>query len=108
MYAGKIVEAAVADEVFGDPRHPYTLGLLNSIPRMDRPVGARLVPIEGMPPDLIDDNPGCPFAPRCTFRVDRCAAQSPDLAVVPGSNGVPHRAACWVDVRTAGRTEASA
>src|SRR5262249_17420432 len=57
MYAGRIVEAASVDAAFGDPRHPYTLGLLNSVPRLDRPLGAELVPIEGLPPDLIDQTP---------------------------------------------------
>jgi peptide/nickel transport system ATP-binding protein/oligopeptide transport system ATP-binding protein len=105
MYAGKIVEAADVDNAFGDSRHPYTLGLLNSVPRIDRPLGARLVPIEGMPPDLVAEKVGCPFAPRCTFRVERCALEAPSLAPVLGGQ-TEHRAACWVDVR--GRAGATA
>ena len=103
MYAGKIIESAEVDESFGDPRHPYTLGLLNSVPRIDRPIGAELVPIEGMPPDLIAVPPGCPFAPRCVFRLPECTEIVPPLEIVPGAQiGLfPHRAACIVDVRTA-------
>jgi oligopeptide transport system ATP-binding protein len=105
MYAGRIVEAADVDQAFLDSRHPYTLGLLNSIPRIDRPLGARLVPIEGMPPDLVAKPVGCSFAPRCTFRVERCGLEAPGLApVVEGQ--AEHRAACWVDVR--GRAPAAA
>jgi oligopeptide transport system ATP-binding protein len=100
MYAGKIVEAAPVDDAFADPRHPYTLGLLGSIPRIDRPFGAKLTPIEGMPPDLIDDSGGCAFAPRCLYCVERSLREAPPLLPVPGSE-VDHRAACWVDVRTA-------
>jgi oligopeptide transport system ATP-binding protein len=107
MYAGKIVEAADVDQAFGDSRHPYTLGLLNSVPRIDRPLGARLVPIEGMPPDLIAEPRGCSFAPRCTFRIERCGAEAPPLAAVPG--GAPgHSAACWVDVRRGAREAVAA
>ena len=62
MYAGYIVESAPAEELFANPRHPYTLGLLRSIPRIDEPRREKLIPIEGLPPDLIDAPPGCPFA----------------------------------------------
>jgi len=104
MYAGRVVETADVDAAFGDPRHPYTLGLLQSVPRLDRPLGASLIPIDGMPPDLIDDHPGCPFAPRCGYRVDRCIHELPPLMLVPGADPDavhPHMAACWVDVRRA-------
>ncbi len=95
MYAGKIVELANVRDLYYDPRHPYTLGLLNSIPRLDK-VGRRLEPIEGLPPDLLVEPQGCPFAPRCRFRTDRCFEEMPTLrAVEPG-----HEVACWVDVRT--------
>jgi oligopeptide transport system ATP-binding protein len=107
MYAGKIVEGADVDYAFGDSRHPYTLGLLNSVPRIDRPLGARLVPIEGMPPDLVAKPVGCSFAPRCTFRVERCAAEAPPLASVAEGRG-SHRAACWVDVRRGAREPVAA
>jgi oligopeptide transport system ATP-binding protein len=113
MYAGRIVETASVDAAFGDPRHPYTLGLLNSVPRLDRPLGERLVPIEGLPPDLIHETPGCPFAPRCPYRVERCLAEPPLEPVADGADGGhPHSAACWVDTRsavpTAGAGQASA
>jgi oligopeptide transport system ATP-binding protein len=94
MYAGYIVESAPADEVFAKPRHPYTLGLLRSIPRIDEPRKEKLIPIEGLPPDLIDAPVGCPFVPRCTYKVDRCVEENPSLEPVePG-----HSIACWVDV----------
>ncbi|HTD77756.1 MAG TPA: oligopeptide/dipeptide ABC transporter ATP-binding protein, partial [Chloroflexota bacterium] len=94
MYAGYIVETGTADELFHNPRHPYTLGLLKSIPRLDEPRKEKLVPIEGLPPDLVDPPPGCPFQPRCPYAVERCVPENPSLEpVVPG-----HRIACWVDV----------
>src|ERR671933_708732 len=77
MYAGFIVEEAPAEELFADPRHPYTLGLLRSVPRMDQPRRERLVPIEGLPPDLINLGRGCPFAPRCSYAVDRSEEENP-------------------------------
>jgi oligopeptide transport system ATP-binding protein len=104
MYAGRIVEAAVADDAFDDPRHPYTLGLLGSVPRIDSPLGAKLTPIEGMPPDLVDDHVGCPFAPRCVYCTERSRQERPPLMVVPDADpnvAHPHMAACWVDVRSA-------
>ncbi len=98
MYAGYIVETGTADEIFHNPRHPYTLGLLKSIPRLDEPRKEKLVPIEGLPPDLVDAPPGCPFQPRCPYAIERCVPENPSLEpVVPG-----HRIACWVDV-TGGR-----
>ncbi len=97
MYAGYIVEEAAVKELYGDPRHPYTLGLLDSIPRLDQRK-EKLTPIEGLPPDLIDPPPNCPFAPRCRFRIDRCLEENPALAPV----GPGHRIACWVDVQTGG------
>jgi len=92
MYAGKIVEQASARELYGDPRHPYTLGLLHSVPRLDQPRKAKLDPIEGQPPDLVRLPPGCSFRPRCRFAVDRCAAEVPPL--LPA--GDAHLSACWV------------
>jgi oligopeptide transport system ATP-binding protein len=94
MYAGQVVEDAPIDDIFADPRHPYTLGLLNSIPRLDRPVTTELVPIEGSPPDLVNRPSGCPFQPRCPFAVARSLEERPPLEEIrPG-----HRVACWVDV----------
>jgi oligopeptide/dipeptide ABC transporter ATP-binding protein len=97
MYAGRIIEQASAAELYANPRHPYTLGLLRSVPRLDEPRRARLAPIEGQPPDLTRLPPGCAFAPRCAYRVDRCA-EAPRLVPV-GAPG--HAAACWQSARLA-------
>jgi oligopeptide transport system ATP-binding protein len=94
MYAGYIVETGTVDEIFLNPRHPYTLGLLKSIPRLDEPRKEKLVPIEGLPPDLVDPPTGCPFQPRCPYAIEQCSPENPSLEpVLPG-----HRIACWVDV----------
>ena len=90
MYAGRIVERASAAELYANPRHPYTLGLLRSVPRLDEPRRARLAPIEGQPPDLTRLPPGCAFAPRCAYRVERCS-EAPPLAAVDEA----HSSACW-------------
>jgi oligopeptide/dipeptide ABC transporter ATP-binding protein len=92
MYAGRIVEQGTARDLYAHPRHPYTLGLLRSVPRLDAPRRARLDPIEGQPPDLSRLPPGCAFAPRCAFRVERCLAERPALHPV-GDDG--HVSACW-------------
>ena len=92
MYAGRIVERASARDLYRTPRHPYTLGLLKSVPRLDEPRRARLEPIEGQPPDLTRLGRGCAFAPRCTFRVERCEAEAPALVAVEGQS---HVSACW-------------
>ncbi len=98
MYAGYIVESGPNEDVFADPRHPYTLGLLGSLPRLDRK-GEKLFSIEGAPPDLRREPTGCPFAPRCMYRIERCLAHNPPL--MPVADGLPGRfIACWVDVRT--------
>ena len=95
MYAGFIIEEAPVKELYGDPRHPYTLGLLGSLPRLDETMHRRLVSIEGLPPDLLGLPPGCPFAPRCVYAMDRCHKENPPLeSVSPG-----HWKACWVDTR---------
>jgi len=99
MYAGQIAETASVDQTFADPRHPYTLGLLASVPRLDAPRGARLQPIPGVPPDLIDPLSGCPFFPRCPYSVERCVAVDPPLELVAPT----HWTACWVDTGTAPR-----
>ena len=92
MYAGRIIERGTARELYGNPRHPYTLGLLRSVPRLDEPRRERLAPIEGQPPDLTRLPPGCAFEPRCAFRVERCQVEAPALQSV-GGNG--HVSACW-------------
>ena len=102
MYAGKMIEMGRARQIYHDPRHPYTLGLLASVPRMDQPRGNRLVPIEGQPPDLTRLDNGCAFRPRCRFAADRCANEFPALDIVDDG----HSAACWRvdeigDLRTA-------
>ena len=91
MYAGRVIERAAARELYHNPKHPYTLGLLRSIPRLDQPRGERLEPIVGQPPDLTRLDDGCPFRPRCAFAVARCATSNPPLLDVGGE----HVSACW-------------
>jgi oligopeptide transport system ATP-binding protein len=79
MYAGKIVEQASVNELFEHPQHPYTLGLLKSIPRWDEARQAQLAAIEGQPPDMLRPPSGCPFHPRCSFVMDHCRQQMPPL-----------------------------
>jgi len=95
MYAGFIVERARVKDLYGDPRHPYTIGLLGSLPRLDEERPEKLATIEGLPPDLIELPPGCPFWPRCQYRIDKCTKEQPVLQPV----GPEHEIACWVDVR---------
>jgi len=97
MYAGRIVEEAPVRELYANPRHPYTMGLLGSIPRLDADRPEKLASIEGLPPDLIDYPKGCPFYARCRYRIDRCLEAVPPLESV----GVGHQSACYVDVTTA-------
>jgi len=82
MYAGKIVETGSAEQVYHNPHHPYTIGLLNSVPRMDLHRGKRLIPIEGQPPDLTRLDDGCSYRPRCRWAVDKCAQSVPPLESV--------------------------
>jgi len=95
MYAGFIIEEAPVKELYANPRHPYTLGLLGSLPRVDETEHRRLVSIEGLPPDLVGLPPGCPFAPRCVYAIERCRKENPPLESV----GPGHQKACWVDTR---------
>jgi oligopeptide transport system ATP-binding protein len=95
MYAGKIVESSSARELYANPRHPYTLGLLRSVPRLDEARRDKLVPIEGLPPDLANVPKGCSFYPRCSYHIERCLQEEPPLMLVDEK----HYAACWVDVR---------
>jgi len=106
MYAGKVVEYAAVDELFEDTRHPYTLGLLASLPEMDGEEQSELKTVRGSPPDLTNLPPGCPFAPRCDYVIDKCLSENP--AAIPveapirmdqNNEGPVHLAACWVDVR---------
>jgi len=94
MYAGHVVERAATRELFGRPRHPYTVGLLQSIPRLDEQGRGELVPIQGQPPDLSQEIPGCPFAPRCPNVLDRCRVEMPPLEQAPGA-AAGHEVACW-------------
>ena len=90
MYGGRIVETGPAREIYARPRHPYTIGLMASVPRLDQVAGSRLVPIEGQPPNLALLPPGCAFAPRCRRAVERCHSQRPPLV-----NSAPdHLSAC--------------
>jgi oligopeptide/dipeptide ABC transporter ATP-binding protein len=98
MYAGKIVERGTARELYARPRHPYTLGLLRSVPRLDEPRRARLDPIDGQPPDLTRLPAGCAFIARCAYRVERCQREIPPLAPVEGDG---HVTACWEAERLA-------
>ena len=93
MYAGRIVERGTAEEIFHHPKHPYTLGLMESMPRLDQAPGSRLTPIPGQPPDLSDPPPGCPFHPRCRFAEARCRSERPFLEQITDN----HWKACWVD-----------
>ncbi|HOL17791.1 MAG TPA: ABC transporter ATP-binding protein [Bacillota bacterium] len=89
MYAGQIVESGTIDEVMKSPSHPYTLGLLRSIPRLDMEKGQKLTPIWGQPPDLLQELDSCPFAPRCDYAMEICAREMP-----PYFNGT--RVKCWL------------
>jgi oligopeptide/dipeptide ABC transporter ATP-binding protein len=99
MYAGRIVEKGPVDEVLRNPQHPYTRGLVESVPRLDRPRLEELVPIHGSPPDLSADLPGCSFRPRCPLAVDRCGVDEPPLM----SSGAGRLSACWVLAEGDGR-----
>jgi len=103
MYAGYIVERGSVKEIYKHPRHPYTLGLLGSLPRLDEAPGTKLHSIPGLPPDLIDLPVGCPFAARCTFAVSRCLEEMPQLEP---TGGLDHTVACWEWEKVAGRTDA--
>ncbi len=102
MYAGYVVESASTADLFARPRHPYTVGLLHSMPRLDAQPGEPLIPIEGVPPDLRRAPVGCPFAPRCAWRVEACWTAMPPLdpvdatpEIVTSGPNPTHRIACW-------------
>jgi oligopeptide transport system ATP-binding protein len=96
MYAGYIVEKADVDDLYNNPSHPYTIGLLNSLPRIDKKNGKKLKSIGGLPPTLIDLPSGCPFAPRCSYVRDICDQAMPPIFEINPHHGV----ACWVNIKT--------
>jgi oligopeptide transport system ATP-binding protein len=98
MYAGYIIEEAPVKTVYGTPRHPYTIGLLGSLPRLDEAPGTKLTSIPGQPPDLVALSEGCPFAPRCDFVTEHCMQENPTLVSV----GFKHTVACWENDKTEG------
>ena len=97
MYAGKMVEQGPVDDIFYKPGHPYTMGLLRSMPRVDAESYERLIPIEGSPVDMLNPPEGCPFAPRCEYAMKVCLQKMPPYVEL-GDN---HRAACWLRVQDA-------
>ena len=99
MYAGRVVEKAGVNELFESPRHPYTIGLLESLPRLDQNKSELLQAIPGQPPDLAHIPDGCSFRPRCPFAVDECTSTDPPLKLIDGQR----QSACLVDVQTAER-----
>jgi peptide/nickel transport system ATP-binding protein len=101
MYAGRIVEHADKESIFAAPEHPYTWGLLRSIPRLESPRGQELVPIPGRPPSLIMKPPGCAFHPRCPYVMDICKQENPPLR--PISDDAEHLQACHLDEATKDR-----
>ena len=94
MYAGRIVESGTADTIYEHPQHPYTIGLMASVPQLDQDVKQKLIPIEGQPPDLAHLPTGCAFHPRCRYATEQCRQEAPSLEPV----GDQHLKACWVDV----------
>lgn len=93
MYAGKLVETGPTDVIFSEPKHPYTLALLSSVPRLDRPKSQSMRVIKGSPPNLARLGKGCPFAPRCAYAMDRCREEAPPMEKV----GENHLRACFYD-----------
>jgi oligopeptide transport system ATP-binding protein len=102
MYAGYIVEEAGVEDLYEDPRHPYTLALLAALPRVDRRRDKRLKSIRGAPPNLLVKPAGCPFTPRCEYAVERCRQENPALVQLPDIDRRTHKAACWVDTHKRG------
>jgi oligopeptide transport system ATP-binding protein len=91
MYAGRVVETGPVKAIYGNPRHPYTVGLLGSLPRSDEKPGDKLFSIKGEPPDLLALPQGCPFAPRCEYSIERCMHETPSQVEVDSG----HMSACW-------------
>jgi oligopeptide transport system ATP-binding protein len=96
MYGGYIIEESPVNELYANPEHPYTIGLLGSLPRVDADQQGKLYSIEGLPPMLLEKPTYCPFAPRCKWAMEHCWKENPPLLEV----GPSHRAACWVDTKT--------
>ena len=96
MYGGYLIEEALVNELYANPQHPYTIGLLGSLPRLDSTRHQRLYSIEGLPPVLYERPNACPFAPRCKWVMERCWKENPPLETLAPE----HRAACWVDTQT--------
>ena len=92
MYAGHVVEEAVVDKLYYEPKHPYTIGLLQCLPRINNSHHKKLTAIEGLPPMLINAPEGCPFQPRCTRAIEKCSRKNPGLQSI----GTDHSVACWV------------
>ncbi len=101
MYGGMIMEKGTADDIFYNPQHPYTQGLLKSVPRMDREEKGRLVPIQGSPPDLITPPTGCPFSPRCPYVMQICTEEASPTFEIDES----HSSACWLLHKNAPKVE---
>jgi oligopeptide transport system ATP-binding protein len=101
MYGGFIIEEAPVRELFANPAHPYTLGLIQSLPRVDEAERRKLYSIEGLPPILYDKPTSCPFAPRCKWVMEKCWNENPALEHIE----VCHCVACWVNLKT-GRSRA--
>ena len=93
MYGGMIVERGIVSKLYGGPQHPYTIGLLGALPRLDQP-GQPLANVKGQPPSLREEPVGCPFAPRCAYAYDRCSNENPLLT--PITDG--HEVACWWNI----------
>lgn len=96
MYGGFIIEEAPVKELYASPQHPYTIGLMGSLPRVDEKEHKRLFSIEGLPPVLFQKPQACPFAPRCKWAIERCWQENPPLEPFAPD----HRVACWVDTKT--------
>ncbi|NWG07154.1 MAG: ABC transporter ATP-binding protein [Chloroflexi bacterium] len=96
MYGGLIIEEAQVNDLYANPSHPYTIGLLGSLPRVDEKERSKLYSIEGLPPVLYEKPNVCPFAPRCKWAMERCWKENPTLEMVAPE----HRVACWVDTKT--------
>ncbi|NIP18977.1 MAG: peptide ABC transporter ATP-binding protein, partial [Xanthomonadales bacterium] len=91
MYAGRIIESGTAEQIYHNPKHPYTLALLQSVPRFDHTRGEKLKPVGGQPPDLTKLDEGCSFRPRCAFATAQCTQAKPPLETIEEG----HISACW-------------
>jgi oligopeptide transport system ATP-binding protein len=96
MYSGYVIEEANVDSLYNNPHHPYTLGLLGSLPHLNSKERKRLFSIEGLPPTLLEKPVYCPFQARCKYKIERCENENPILRNTAPS----HKVACWVDITT--------